>query len=83
MEDGYWTAVVKGLPKRFHYVTFWSNGNEILNSRMNLGVGYGRVVNYIDIPDPEKKFVEIQDGPHGTIRCEFWESQVLKKTCGV
>ena len=22
---------------------------------MNLGVGYGRVVNYIDIPDPEKK----------------------------
>ena len=83
MEDGYWTAVVKGLPKRFHYVTFWSNGNEILNSRMNLGVGYGRVVNYIDIPDPEKKFVEIQDVPHGTIRCEFWETQVLKKTCGV
>ena len=78
MEDGYWTAVVKGLPKRFHYVTFWSNGNEILNSRMNLGVGYGRVVNYIDIPDPEKKFVEIQDVPHGTIRCEFWESGTEK-----
>jgi hypothetical protein len=49
--------------KRFHYVTFWSNGNEILNSRMNLGVGYGRVVNYIDIPGSEKKFVEIQDVP--------------------
>ena len=75
-EDGNWHCVVSGAPKRFHYVIFYVDGIAVTNPNLAHGIGYGRVVNYIDIPDPELDFYHIKDVPHGNIRTEFYKSSV-------
>ena len=75
-ENGNWRTVVSGVPKRFHYITFYVDGTAVTNPCMAHGVGYGRVVNFIDVPDPEEDFYLVQPVAHGNIRYEFYESSV-------
>ena len=40
-----------------------------------IGHGYGRLYNYIELPD-EEKLAEIRDIPHGTLTHEFYKSEI-------
>lgn len=52
-----------------NYVQICVDGQEVLHPDLPIGHGYGRLYNYIELPD-EKKLAEIRDIPHGTLTHE-------------
>ena len=58
-----------------NYVQICVDGQEVLHPDLPIGHGYGRLYNYIELPD-EKKLAEIRDIPHGTLTHEFYKSEI-------
>ena len=58
-----------------NYVQICVDGQEVLLPELPIGHGYGRLYNYIELPD-EKKLAEIRDIPHGTLTHEFYKSEI-------
>ena len=58
-----------------NYVQICVDGQEVLLPELLIGHGYGRLYNYIELPD-EKKLAEIRDIPHGTLTHEFYKSEI-------
>ena len=54
-----------------NYVQICVDGQEVLHPDLPIGHGYGRLYNYIELPD-EKKGAEMRDIPHGTLSQDFY-----------
>lgn len=66
----------------FYYVTLSVDGVEALNPFLPIGYGNSRPCNYLDI-GPLEPFLETRKIPHGSIRHEYFYSEVTKRneTC--
>ena len=76
IDNARWQTVIYDLPAGFHYLFYSIDGVEQLYPLAPIGFGYGRAVNFVDIPDPEADFYEYRDVPRGTVRLETYPSQV-------
>ena len=75
--DGWWTAVISHWPGGFQYVRFLVDGIEAMNPYAPIGVGYGRAVNFVEVPaGDESDFYALKDVPHGSVNMEIYKSSV-------
>ncbi|MBQ8994770.1 MAG: hypothetical protein IJ091_03035 [Oscillospiraceae bacterium] len=77
-EDGWWRATVSGLESAFHFVRFYVDGTEALNPYMPYGYGYGKTMNFFELPDKYSEFYLLHDVPHGAVRMNYFYSETVK-----
>lgn len=84
-EDGWWRVTVSGLESAFHFVNFYVDGTRSLNPYMPYGYGYGRAINFFELPDKYSEFYLMHDVPHGCVRMEYFWSETVQdfRTCFV
>lgn len=72
--QGYWCGVMEDVEPGFHYVTFDVNGTRVLNVQAPVGYGCFQAINYLDMPDPEFTYHELQNVPHGQVHMDYYTS---------
>lgn len=77
--EGYWHAIVSGIPEGFHYHQYWVDGTSVLNPQAPIGYGMHRAVNFFNMPE-ESGFYTLKAVPHGTVRMEHFSSSVTGRT---
>ena len=85
-EDGWWRCTVSDLDSAFHFVNFYVDGTRALNPYMPYGYGYGRTMNFFELPDKYSNFYLLQDDiAHGAVRMNYFWSDTVKnwRTCWV
>ena len=85
-EDGWWRVTVPGLESAFHFVNFYVDGTRALNPYMPYGYGFGRVMNFFELPDKYSDFYLFHDDiPHGSVRMNYFYSETVGdwRTCWV
>ncbi len=76
-EDGWWRTTVSGLDSAFHFVNFFVDGTRCLNPYMPYGYGYGRAINFFELPDKYSEFYLLHDVPHGSVRMDYFYSETV------
>lgn len=85
-EDGWWSVTVPGLESAFHFCNFYVDGSRALNPYMPYGYGFGRVMNFFELPDKYSDFYLFHDDiPHGSVRMNYFYSETVGdwRTCWV
>ncbi len=85
-DDGWWRVTVSGLESAFHFVNFYVDGTRALNPYMPYGYGFGRVMNFFELPDKYSDFYLFHDDiPHGSVRMNYFYSETVGdwRTCWV
>ncbi len=75
-DDGVWTGVLSFPCPGLKVITFMVDGTEVLNPYAPIGYGYGRPMNYVDIPCAEQEYLSIKDVPHGSVVRDWYRSSV-------
>ena len=75
-QDGYWRAVVPGIPPGFHLHKYYVDGVQLLNKLAPIGYGTFAPNNIFEKPDEHSDFYYIKDVPHGDVRMELYRSSV-------
>lgn len=72
-ENGVWEGI---FPYRtgHHYVQIKMDGMEILSPLLPIGYGYSRPYNYIELPQDD--FYQLKNVPHGSVRNEYFYSEI-------
>ena len=77
-EDGWWRVTVSGLESAFHFVNFYVDGTRCLNPYVPYGYGYGRVMNFFELPDKYSDFYLLHDDvAHGKVRMDYFYSETV------
>lgn len=74
-EDGVWEMDYPSQ-KGIQYVQLLVDGTEFLTPMLPITFGYSRPYNYVALYKPEESFYQIKDVPHGSVRREFFFSEV-------
>ncbi|MBQ6451023.1 MAG: hypothetical protein IJJ29_03775 [Solobacterium sp.] len=74
-EKGIWTGTLTFDFPGLKVITWKVNGVEVMNPYAPVGYGYGRPMNYVDIPCPEQDYLMIKDVPHGTVVRDWYRSE--------
>lgn len=84
-EDGWWHVTVSGIDSGFHYHDYFVDGTRTLNPYAPYGYGCDRVINFFELPDKYSNFYLLHDVPHGTVRMDYYKSQLTGRvrTCWV
>ncbi len=74
-DGGVWTYTSE--PQAPGYHNYWMNldGANVLDPGTNTFIGYGRVCNGFEIPEPGVDFYDLKDVPHGSVRAENFFSK--------
>lgn len=75
-EDGKWTATVGPLRGGFHYYNMIVDGARCVDQHAEVCWGWGRVMNHLEVPDPEFDFFLPRDVPHGEVRLHYYKSEM-------
>jgi enterochelin esterase family protein len=75
-ENGFWTVTTDPQELGFHYYSLVLEGISVADPASESYYGMGRMASGIDIPEPGVDFYTLQDVPHGTIRSEWYYSEV-------
>lgn len=67
------------LEAGFYYTTLLVDGVEVLSPYLPIGFGYSRPCNYLEI-GPAQAYLKLRNVPHGSIRHEYFYSEVRKET---
>ena len=73
-DDGVWTGKLSFDFPGLKVITWRVNGVEVMNPYAPIGYGYGRPMNYVDIPCSEQDYLMIKDVPHGTVVRDWYRS---------
>ena len=73
-QEGYWVGTMENLEPGFHYVTFEVNGTRVLHEQAPVGYGCFQTMNYLEVPEPEFKYHELKNVPHGQIHMNYYTS---------
>ncbi len=74
--DMYWEAEVSNIEPGFHYHDYIVDGSVAISQSAPVGYGCFRPLNFFELPEPDFKYHELRDVPHGTITLEQYKSQV-------
>lgn len=75
-EDGVWSGNLSFPCPGLKVIVWKVDGTEVMNPYAPIAYGYGRPVNYIDVPCPEQDYLMIKDVPHGSVTREYFKSSV-------
>lgn len=81
-----WSVEIDDLEPGFQYIQFYVNGVEAMNPKAPFGHGYGRIVNYAELPGGEEdEIFLLKDVPHGRVSFEIYKSTAtsLYRSCYV
>ncbi len=78
-EDGWWRGTVSGIDSGLHYHNYFVDGTRALNPYAPYSYGCSRVINFFELPDKYSNFYLMRDVPHGTVRMDYFKSEVTKK----
>lgn len=78
-EDGWWHVTVSGIDSGYHYHEYYVDGTRALNPNAPYGYGCGRILNFFELPDKYSNFYLMQDVPHGTVRMDYFKSEITGK----
>lgn len=74
-EDGIWTATLSFPCPGMKEIAFKVDGVDVMNPYAPIGFGFGRPLNYVDIPCEEQEYLQIKDVPHGSVVREYFKSK--------
>lgn len=79
-ENGIWKTECRLCPG-IHYVQLLLDDAEVLTPVLPITYGYSRPYNYIEVEEEtqEEDFFRIQDVPHGSVRREYFFSEVTQR----
>ena len=75
-EDGVWTATLSFPFPGMKEIRWRVDGVDVMSPFAPIAFGFGRPVNYVDIPCPEQDYLMIRDVPHGSVVREYYKSTV-------
>ena len=78
-ENGVWSVKVSGIGAGFHYHDYYVDGNMVTSELAPYGYGCFRIINYFDMPNNDSAFYLMNDVPHGTIRMDYYKSEITGK----
>ncbi len=73
--DGVWTGCLSFEFPGLKVIVFNVDGTDALNPYAPIGYGYGRPMNYVDIPCEEQDYLRIKDVPHGVVVRDWYRSE--------
>ncbi len=75
VEEGIWEILLP-FDTAFNCVQIRVDGRDTLSALLPITYGYSRPYNYIELPTKDSDFYELKDVPHGSVRREYFFSQV-------
>ena len=72
--DGWWQAVISGIPAGIQFTYYFIDGVQTLYKYAPVCYAHSLVCNFLEVPDPNLDFYDFKDVPHGTVRCEYYDS---------
>lgn len=76
--DSVWTYTSEPQDKGYHNYWMIVDGAIVVDPATNAFMGYGRMCNGFEIPDPDGGFYELKDVPHGNVLIKNYYSTVAK-----
>lgn len=76
--DGVWTYTSEPQDKGYHNYWMVVDGAIVVDPATNAFIGYGRMCNGFEIPDPDGGFYELKDVPHGNVLIKNYYSKVAE-----
>lgn len=79
-EDGVFVGVMPHDPdfSGFQFVRYYLDGREVLNPKMMVTEMWGyQLVNYVELPDPETPYIQLNQVPHGALTREVYYSEMV------
>jgi enterochelin esterase-like enzyme len=74
--DGVWTYTSEPQDKGYHNYWMVVDGAIVVDPATNAFIGYGRMCNGFEIPDPDGGFYQLKDVPHGNVLIKNYYSGV-------
>lgn len=74
-DKGIWSGTLSFDFPGLKVIVWKVNGVEVMNPYAPIGYGYGRPMNYVDIPCPEQDYLMIKDVPHGSVVRDWYRSE--------
>ena len=78
--QGYWSGILEDVEPGFHYTSFEVNGTEVLNVQAPTGYGCFQTINYLEVAEPEFRYHELRDVPHGQVHMNYYTSAQTDRT---
>lgn len=78
-DGGWWSVTLTGIDSGFHYHEYYVDGTRAINPHAPYGYGCSRVINYFELPDKYSEFYLMKDIPHGTVRMNYFKSEITGK----
>jgi enterochelin esterase-like enzyme len=75
-DTGYWQVIIRDVKAGFHFLDFFVDGVQTFHPTLPFGYGCSRVMNFIEVADPDLDFYLLKDVPHGSVRMEIYKSSV-------
>ena len=75
-DEGKWTATIGPVRAGFHYYNMIVDGARCVDQHAEVCWGWGRVMNLLEVPDPEFDFFLPRDVPHGEVRLHYYKSEM-------
>ncbi len=75
-EDGRWSVTVGPVRPGFHYYNMIVDGGQCVDGQAEVCWGWGRVMNALEVPDPDCNFYLPRDVPHGEVRLHYYTSPI-------
>jgi len=75
--DGWWQAIISGIPAGVHFTYYFIDGVNTLYKYAPVCGAHSMVCNFVEVPAKDFDFYDFRDVPHGTVRCEYYDSEYL------
>ncbi len=76
-DDGVWTYTSEPQDKGYHNYWMLVDSALVLDPATNAFIGYGHMCNGFEIPDPDGRYYELKDVPHGNVVVENYFSKTI------
>lgn len=81
-EDGVFEGTMPYDPNfaGFQFVHYYLDGTEVINNRMVVAGVWGyQFANYVELPDPETPYIQLNNVPHGSLTREVYYSETVNE----
>ena len=75
-ENGQWAVTVGPVRPGFHYYNMIVDGASCVDGQAEVCWGWGRVMNALEVPDPDYDFYLPRDVPHGEVHLHCYPSAI-------
>jgi len=78
-EDGTFVLHIDNPPVGFHFVHFYVDGVRTIHPTMPVGYGAHKILNYLEVADPDNDFYLLKKVPHGRLHIDHIWSDTTER----